>query len=175
MSERFSDSTRKKMSESAKKRCDQGWRAKQSLLRATPMDADKVRSMYESGMTQIEIARSFNVTQKVIHGFMKRNGIKARVAAKRNQHGSSNSSWAGESACYSALHYRVYRERGRAVLCEKCGTLRGRIEWANKTGNYADTGDYESLCVSCHRKADIQRRNATGVLTSGHISRTKVR
>jgi predicted ArsR family transcriptional regulator len=51
--------------------------------------------MYESGHTQAEIAEALGVTQKVVWRFMKNHGIKARVAAKRDQRGEKNAYWKG--------------------------------------------------------------------------------
>lgn len=91
----FSDETRKKMSESAKRRCsDPKWLEKQHM-RGTQLPLDVVRYMYESGNTQEEIAKSLGVSQKVVCRFMKNNGIKSRVSAKRNQFAELNSNWKG--------------------------------------------------------------------------------
>lgn len=91
----FSEATRKAMSESAKARCTPEWRAMRSERLATKLNPDQVQSLYDSGMTQAEIAEKLGVTQKVVFGFMKRSGIKARTAAKRNQIGENNSFWRG--------------------------------------------------------------------------------
>lgn len=91
----FSDETRRKMSVAAKKRCaDPEW-VKSQILRGTPLDYDTVKTLYESGMTQQEVAEELGTTQKVVFNFMRRHGIKARTAAKRNQFGEANSSWNG--------------------------------------------------------------------------------
>ena len=83
------------MSESAKKRCaDPKW-LEQQYARGTKLPEDKVREMYESGMTQAEIAKELGVSQKVVWRFMLRHGIKARNTAKRNQKGEANSFWKG--------------------------------------------------------------------------------
>ena len=91
----FSESTKKKMSESAKRRCNSPeWIAYQHS-RGTQLPLDKVKEMYASGMTQVEIAHELGVSQKVVWRFMKNNGIKARAAAKRDQRRDKNSSWKG--------------------------------------------------------------------------------
>lgn len=91
----FSEETRRKMSESAKRRCaDPAWLEAQRK-RGTQFNGEEVKNMYERGMTQAEIAAELNVTQKVVFNFMRRNGIKARVAAKRDQEGEKNSFWRG--------------------------------------------------------------------------------
>lgn len=91
----FSEKTRQKMSKSAKRRCsDPKWLENQHN-RGTKLPFDTVKSMYENGSTQTEIAEFLGVSQKVVWRFMKNNGIKARVAAKRNQRGENNSNWKG--------------------------------------------------------------------------------
>ena len=91
----FSEETRRKMSESAKRRCsDPKWLEHQHN-RATKLPFDTVKNMYENGSTQEEIASALGVSQKVVWRFMKNHGIKARVAVKRNQRGELNSYWKG--------------------------------------------------------------------------------
>lgn len=83
------------MSESAKRRCENPeWVAAQ-IARGTKLDEEKIREMYESGMTQSEIASEIGVTQKVVWRFMLRHGIKARNPVKRNQLRENNSYWKG--------------------------------------------------------------------------------
>jgi hypothetical protein len=62
---------------------------------ATKLDTELIRQMYEDGATQTEIGERLGVSQKVIWRHMKNHGIKARVAAKRNQYGPNNDSWKG--------------------------------------------------------------------------------
>ena len=91
----FSEETRKKMSESAKRRCaNPDWITVQRT-RGTKLDTEKVKSLYGSGMTQTEVAEIPGVSQKVVCKFMKRNNIPARKAAKRDQIGARNSYWRG--------------------------------------------------------------------------------
>ncbi|MEX2462058.1 MAG: HNH endonuclease signature motif containing protein [Paenibacillaceae bacterium] len=97
----FSEETKKKMSDAAKKRCTPEWRKQSSEMQSTKLDLNNVTTMYESGMTQDEIASSLNVTQKVIYNFMKRNGIETRVAAKRDQTGENNHMWNGGKKIHS--------------------------------------------------------------------------
>lgn len=95
MLKHFSAETRRKMSESAKKRCNAEWRKMRSELQGTKLPLETVIELYESGYTQKEIGERLGCSQKVVWRFMKRNGIKARVAAKRNQFGENNDSWNG--------------------------------------------------------------------------------
>nr|DAP58086.1 MAG TPA: homing endonuclease [Caudoviricetes sp.] len=91
----FSEETRRKMSESAKRRCaDPKWIEAQ-YAKGTKLDAEKVKNLYESGMTQVEVAGILGVSQKVVFKFMKRNNIPARKSAKRDQNGAKNSYWRG--------------------------------------------------------------------------------
>lgn len=128
----------------------------------------RVLDLYAAGRTQQEIAADLGMTQKVIWRLMKNHGIEARVAAKRNQGGENNHMWRGDLAQYQALHLRVESARGKPQRCQSCGIEDPdkRYEWANLTGHYEDTNDYERMCASCHRKFDARRRAATGERTS---------
>ena len=65
----FSEETRRKMSESAKKRCaDPAWIEAQKN-RGTKLDLNAVKEMYERGMTQMEIAAELHTTQKIVFNF----------------------------------------------------------------------------------------------------------
>jgi hypothetical protein len=120
----------------------------------------RVANLYRNGMTQAEVARELGTTQKVVYRVMFNHGIARRRAAKRDQRGARNHAWKGDKAGYPAMHYRVYRERGRPFPCSVCGTMQARAyDWANLTGNYADTSDYVPMCRSCHWKHDGQVRN----------------
>lgn len=76
-----------------------------------------------------------------------------------SQLGDRNSRWTGGAAGYIAQHQRVYVALGRAAdrECSVCGD-RAR-EWANLTGDYADTYDYAAMCARCHRRYDNARRS----------------
>lgn len=148
------------MSESAKRRCTPEWRAKKSQAYSTPLPVDEVRRMYEGGMSQSQIATQFGVTQKVVHGFMRRNGIEARKHTPPDQTGDRNPYWKGDAACYAACHKRVESAFGRPRKCEVCGiddTAR-TYEWANLTGDYPNVDDYQRMCRQCHRRYDKKRR-----------------
>lgn len=115
-----------------------------------------VRHLYKSGFTQAEIAAELSTSQRSVHLFMKRCGIKPRIAAKRDQRGEKNSNWKGDHVKYKPAHDRVYAARGKPRRCEHCGTTSPdvRYDWANLTGRYHDQNDYIRLCRSCHCKHD---------------------
>ncbi|MCE5291570.1 MAG: hypothetical protein LLG14_20350 [Nocardiaceae bacterium] len=126
----------------------------------------KVREMYAAGHTIAEIQSQ--VSGAKVQNLMVRYGIERRSSAKRNQRGERNHMWRGSNAGYQALHLRVEAERGKPSCCVTCGTDDPdiRYEWANLTGNYADTSDFERMCVACHRVFDAARRAETGERTS---------
>jgi len=111
---------------------------------------------YELCMTQREIAAELGLTQKIVWNIMRRHGLKARKAAKRDQWGSRNHSWKGLHASYQAFHMRVERRRGKPRYCEVCGTTdpNKHYDWANLTGRYHDPNDYARMCRSCHWRYD---------------------
>lgn len=133
-------------------------------------DADlveRVRSLYEGGMTWAEVQAEIGPGVKV-SVIMQRYGITSRPAAPRNNRGEKHPGWLGEKATYTAFHLRVQKARGRPTKCERCGEddPAARYEWANLTGEYSNIEDYERMCVHCHRRFDADRRSRTGARTS---------
>jgi hypothetical protein len=78
--------------------------------------------------------------------------------------------WAGRfkvcgcrrSDSYNAQHKRVAAVRGRPASCA-FGCTRPRYHWAfNGLGDRNDPQDYISLCVSCHKRFDVEVYRLTG-------------
>lgn len=126
-----------------------------------PALVESVRQRYVVGMTQAEVANSLGLTQKVVWNVMRRHGISARIAAKRDQCGANNTAWKGDEASYQAFHLRVESARGKPQCCKVCGaTDAGKsYDWANLTGKYADVNDYVRMCRSCHARHDNRIQN----------------
>ena len=123
----------------------------------------RVRELYESGLTQSEIAAQIGRSQKVIWNCMRRHGIQARTAAPRNQFGEANANWKGEDAGKQAFHRRLYALHGKPAKCTVCGTTESEhYDYANLSGRYEDINDYASMCRSCHWKYDEKITNITG-------------
>ncbi|HWO64585.1 MAG TPA: hypothetical protein VNO31_31570 [Umezawaea sp.] len=127
-----------------------------------PELVERIRTLYESGLTIRQTADEIGVTVKVLQRIMPRYGITRRVAKNLNQDGPKNPAWKGDAAKYAALHLRVGTVRGKPKECARCGenNPKRRYEWANLTGDYADVYDYIRMCVSCHRRFDAARRRA---------------
>lgn len=159
----FSKETRRKMSESAKRRCQTPeWKANMGARWEPFCTAEELREDYVGhGMSQIEVAEKYAVSLRRVQIAMRRFGIQPRKAIKRNQRGERNASWKGAQATYKAFHIRLRTLRGRPKKCEVCGTTDAdrSYDWANLTGRYDDPDDYQRMCRSCHRKYDGQRRN----------------
>lgn len=120
----------------------------------------KVRDLYRYGRTQAEVAGVLDLSQKAVFGIMRRNGIVARTAAKRDQFGEKNHAWKGDGASYQALHVRLYKRFGKPSQCSVCGTKEApAFDYANLTGNYTDLSDYAPMCRSCHHKFDGRAAN----------------
>lgn len=79
-----------------------------------------------------------------------------KISAKAK--GKNHWNYKGDNAKYSALHLRVQDRRGKATECEYCGGIEW-VEWANMTGRYEDTNDYQQLCRSCHTNYDNQLKS----------------
>ena len=119
--------------------------------------------LYESGMTQVEVAQKLGTTQKVIWRALKNANHRCRTAKKRNQFGENNDSWKGDKATYAAFHCRVENKRGKPKICSMCETTTAkRYEWANMTGKYEDIYDYIRICKSCHHKLHNLIKNIWG-------------
>jgi len=72
-----------------------------------------------------------------------------------------NSQWRGDEVGYYALHDWVRRRFHKNMLCEICGADDKKVyHLANKSGEYKrDLSDWMRLCVSCHKKYDLHRKN----------------
>lgn len=115
------------------------------------IDIHLMRELYHKGKTQLEVGEILGVSQKSVCKAMRRNGIKARVAAKRNQLMENNSSWKADKAGRQAFHKRLYAEFGKPKSCSMCGTTEAKhFDYANLTGRYEDINDYLPMCRSCH-------------------------
>jgi hypothetical protein len=125
---------------------------------------ERVRQLYDAGHTQAEIGAEIGVSQKVVWNLMRRHGIRARIAAKRNQVGKANSSWKGKDASYQAKHLRVSRQRGKPKKCEICKTTdkNRTYDWACVNGDFDDVFGYIRMCRSCHWKHDGTIKNIQG-------------
>jgi hypothetical protein len=128
------------------------------------IDADILRALYSSGMTQREIADQLGLCRSTVHKAMEYHEIPRRRAVKRDQTGEKNAGWKGSNASYNSFHRRVIDVKGRASSCDDCGTLDAKVyDWANLTGRYEDIDDYKPLCRSCHQKHDGARRREAGI------------
>lgn len=126
-----------------------------------PELVDVIRELYDSGLSQVEVAEKLGLTQKVVWNLMRRHDIARRPRVKRDQRGPANATWRADRAAYAALHKRVEVARGRPRRCERCGVDEDRrYEWANLTGHYEDVDDYQRMCAKCHRRFDAARRKA---------------
>jgi len=161
---KFTDEHKHNLSLAAKARCNDAWRLNQSESKRTQIDDKKLVELYESGMTQIEVAESLGVGRKVVANAMQRLGIKARVAKKRNQWGENNDGWKGGDAGLSAKHRRLHRAFGQPSKCDVCGTVdkSKSYDWANLTGDYDNPADFKRMCRSCHWKYDDKYLNFKG-------------
>lgn len=124
---------------------------------------ERVRSLYEQGQTQAEVAFTLGLTQKVVWNIMRRHSIAARAATPRDQWGKNNPAWKGDGAGKQALHRRLYARFGKPNRCSQCGTTEATYyDYANLTGRYEDLSDYAPMCRSCHATYDSKHLNFVG-------------
>lgn len=71
--------------------------------------------------------------------------------------GENNKTWKGELASYFAKHIWIKNHHGKAPNCQnvECKKKSENFQWASISGDYRNRKDYLSLCVSCHRKWDM--------------------
>lgn len=68
--------------------------------------------------------------------------------------------WKGGNAGYRALHDWVRKNKPMKIKCETCGNVR-KLQASHKNHNYSrDLSEYRWLCSSCHKKYDINLKNA---------------
>ena len=92
---------------------------------------------------------------------IKRGGAKycSRACFYKANAGKGNYAWKDEKS-YEAVHKWVYTELGSPKYCEHCKTTKAKVyHWSNKSGKYlVDVKDWQRLCVKCHSKYDVERR-----------------
>lgn len=74
--------------------------------------------------------------------------------------GEQHPQWVGDDVRYAGLHSRLYRERGAAsahACAQADETCKGRMEWANISGEYRGVDDFQPLCHSHHVRYDRRR------------------
>jgi len=75
--------------------------------------------------------------------------------------GERNHRWNPNRSSYRVLHYWVEEHKGKASICEsKDETCSNHFEWSNISHEYKRIlDDFQSLCVSHHRRYDKAWRN----------------
>ncbi len=68
---------------------------------------NRVRELYESGFTQVEVGAQLGISQKVVWNLMRRHDVPRRPQIKRDQRGPKNSSWKGGRVRSSAGYWLV--------------------------------------------------------------------
>ena len=86
---------------------------------------------------------------------LKENDKKRKANMRR---GLDHPIWKGDKAGYRAIHYWVFRIKGKPGACSLCGK-EGRNQWSNIDHKYRRVPeDYFSACSSCHKHYDIRMK-----------------
>jgi hypothetical protein len=131
-----------------------------------PFDLERAIHLYESGMSQTEVANVLGTTQKVVCKRFQAVRYKCRVAAKRDQFGDRNHQWKGDEASKYAFHRRLYSRYGKPNRCSQCGTedRSKSYDYATLSGQYENIDDYLPMCRSCHSVYDEKYKNFRGAI-----------
>lgn len=133
----FSEETRRKMSESAKRRCSNPKWLEHQHSRGTQLPLDRVKAMHEAGHTQSEIAGALGVSQKVVWRFMKNHGIKASVKRVLMQ--------APTADVVEVRHGEWVLHKDGSGTCSEC-------QFTQK--NVWDFENWQNFCGHCGAKMD---------------------
>lgn len=83
------------------------------------------------------------------------------VGAKtRFKKGNTAHNFKGDDASYTAKHIWIRYHFGKASICENefCTGKSKNYHWSNISGEYKrERNDWQQLCVSCHKKYDLNR------------------
>lgn len=136
--------------------------------------ADVVRMYCDMGMTVAEVQQALPRGYKA-QRIIERHVPVRRKAIKRDQSGSANHMWRGDTISYDAAHERVKAGRGsaREHSCVDCG--QPASDWSyngdaedeqidQETGcAYSPTpAAYDARCRPCHQRFDRRRRDERG-------------
>lgn len=105
------------------------------------ISVEKMIDLYESGMTQEEVAKELGTTQKVVWKRMKEIGYEARVAFKRNQYGESNDSWQGGRTIQSNGYVYIKSVGHPKALVQGDYVLEHRLAVEEVIGRYLEEGE----------------------------------
>jgi len=97
---------------------------------------------------------------KANHGSIKKG--ERRGVETEFKKGQIPKNWKGDMVGYNALHRWVARHRGKAKICDECGSDKF-VQWANISREYKrELNDYREMCSKCHRTYD---KNHLGIAT----------
>lgn len=86
--------------------------------------------------------------------------LKMSNGQKGKRVGIKSPIWKGNDVGYGALHDWVRRHKGQPKICIDCGATsrKRRLHWSNIDHKYRRRlDDYQSLCVPCHKRYDLER------------------
>ena len=82
---------------------------------------------------------------------------------KNMKRGEEHPGWGGDNIDYFIMHKWINRYWKRKGVCETCGK-ETKTQWANLNHLYKRSvrEDWKELCVSCHRKWDLEHNSKQG-------------
>lgn len=93
---------------------------------------------------------------------------KCKFEAQKKWKKGKSHHWKGDKASYSAVHYWLFHNFGKADRCEnrdskifdfECSNKCDKYHWALKKGyqHVHNRNNYYMLCISCHWKYDLTK------------------
>lgn len=133
-----------------------------------PLDEEKFRELYATGMSQVELGKIFKFSQSGISGIAKRMGLDGRPCGSgslcRDQRGSKNPGYK------NGLSRSTVRRYAKATLidaerdlkhCDACNSdfsYNLNVHHKDRDRSNNRSSNLEILCESCHAKEHINER-----------------
>lgn len=156
---RPSEETRKKMSESAKKRIA---REGGPWMKGRKHTEESRRKIREARARQIDLPTKYRVYKPLTDEQKK----KISDTWKKKTEAMNGKDRIGKNE-YTRIHRWARKYLGKPYKCEKCGIdappdgkgqTKNYFHWSNKSGDYKrEPRDWEMLCCRCHRRKDLNQ------------------
>lgn len=99
---------------------------------------------HKKAKSRNRVLRCYQCNQKYLTKVLRRKGKLAPA-------------WKGDNVTYSNKHWWVRKYKGKAKICQDCGSKKN-VEWSNKDHKYKRIlSHYVQRCKRCHMKYDKKK------------------